>query len=85
MAISRGVEGNAATYLEELRLSLLLQYIADEVFSSDVHKDVAWWKQLWADILQDENTLNDISDYEDKLAWTDLWQPVPRESESRAE
>ncbi len=83
----RYIDGNAATYLDDLRLSLLVRYIPDEAFATEDHLAVSWWKELWSDIPDDESALSDLnvllSDYRAALAWKDLWQALPTESESR--
>ena len=83
----RYIDGNAATYLDDLRLALLIRYVPEATFASEDHQAVSWWKQLWADIPADESALNEIaatlSDYKAALVWEDLWQDLPAESESR--
>ncbi len=83
----RYIDGNAATYLDDLRLALLIGYIPEEAFQDEDHRAVSWWKQLWADIPVNENALSEIkarlSAYEDALVWRDLWIDLPAESESR--
>ncbi len=83
----RYIDGNAATYLDDLRLSLLVRYIPEDLFANEDHLAVSWWKELWSDIPGDESALSDLnvmlSDYRAALAWKDLWQALPTESESR--
>ncbi|MDJ0836716.1 MAG: hypothetical protein QNK37_09370 [Acidobacteriota bacterium] len=79
----RYVDGNAATFLEDLRLALISRYTGEGDGKSD---NWQWWRQLFADLPEDptERAALDalLSGYKSKLQWTDLWVDVPARPET---
>lgn len=76
------VDGNAATWLDEIRLQHLAQYLAGE--SGEV-RTAKYWRRLFD---TDPSVLSDKDEQarlKAALKWQDLWQPVPDKAETERE
>lgn len=80
----RYVDGNAATWLEELRLAHLVGYLPAPPRPDMA--DIDWWRDLFGDLPGDPVELaaldNDLTLARSALKWRDLWRVRPDQSET---
>jgi Baseplate J-like protein len=82
----RYVDGNAVSWLEELRLAHLVGYL--QSLPRAEMAEIDWWRGLFADLPDDPAELaaldSDLSHARAALKWQTLWRTRPEESESDA-
>lgn len=82
----RYLDGNAALFLEDLRLELQARYTAVD---DDRGNNAQWWRDLWRLLREDPESLNldpgRLQQYQQELKWLALWETVPEQGESGQE
>lgn len=97
----RYVDGNAATFLEEVRLALLSRFLADPPAENpgvDSGRSLDWWKTIWAappdasvDSAARQELDTQLAEIRTRLRWggplgsSPLWVPLPARRELEGE